>query len=670
MPSLSRPIPVYVAVLVAGLAVAVDLRYSGFVAIFTDPSGYVSAGARWRSGDIQKPVHFQFQPQFPNSATMGSPLAYRPGAIAGTDVVEYPLGLPVFLAASMAVAGEMGAYIFGPLMAGVLAMATYGVAATLGGPWAGVVAAALISASPVNMRHSLYVSSDVPCVAFWMIAWSMSLKPRAGAAATAGAAVTAAVMIRPNTAPLVFVIGLLVLLGGQAATLSWRRWQWRHAMGFGAMSAIGPILVLWSNTVFYGGPFEAGYKGSAEFFKWEHVVPNLKLYPTWLFEVHSVAALAGLAIVPAAVWRARSSPEAHAGMVTAVSAVALVALNLALIVPYLTFTQWTYLRFVLPAMAALFVLLAALVSSAAGALARGRWTRLLTPLAIAPAYVAWHGVPEVRAALREHLASRSVLVMGPYLRTALPHNAILSFMHSGSAAYYSGRPIVRLDIIQPDLDGVIAAAVAGVSPIRCSMKSSRARTWGASSRSRLRTSTGRRVPRSPPSGASLMDPADRPTPGWPDLPIGHPALTCRRAPGFTAASGRTPERPPRAAAAPRAPRSGRRAALVQRVRLKRASTQRAGTADLPGKDAQAVGTSSAGGCGAPAPLALVVKAHGRRDRLRHPVDHHVGQQLVLREPRLGVAVAVAPGAELLHDPGGQPRRRVVRAKPSVCGFVP
>ena len=457
MPSLSRPVPFYVAVLVAGLAFAVDLRYSGFVAIFTDPSGYVSAGARWRSGEIQKPVHFQFQPQFPNPATMGSPLAYRPGAIAGTDVVEYPLGLPVFLAASMAVAGEMGAYIFGPLMAGVLAMATYGVAATLGGPWAGVVAAVLISASPVTLRHSLYVSSDVPCVAFWMIAWLMSLRPRAGAAAAAGAAVTAAVMIRPNTAPLVLVIGLLVLFGGQAATLSWRRWQWRHAMGFGAMSAIGPLLVLWSNTVFYGGPLEAGYKGSAEFFKWAHVVPNLTLYPTWLFEVHSVAALAGLAIVPVALWQARSSPEAHARMVTAVSAVALVALNLALIVPYLTFAQWTYLRFVLPAMAALFVLLAALVTSVARALARGRWTRVLTPLALAPAVlVAWHGVPEVRAALREHLASRSVLVMGPYLRTALPHNAvILSFMHSGSAAYYSGRPIVRLDIIQPDLDGVV-----------------------------------------------------------------------------------------------------------------------------------------------------------------------------------------------------------------------
>jgi hypothetical protein len=102
-------VPFYTALLVAGLAFAVNLRYSGFVPIFTDPSGYVSAGARWLSGDVQKPVAFQFQPQFPNYENMGSPLAYRPGATPGTDVSEYPLGLPVFLAAAMAVGGELGA---------------------------------------------------------------------------------------------------------------------------------------------------------------------------------------------------------------------------------------------------------------------------------------------------------------------------------------------------------------------------------------------------------------------------------------------------------------------------------------------------------------------------------------------------------------------------------
>jgi len=453
---LSRPASLYAALLVAALACAIEIRGNGFVAIYTDPSGYVSAGRRWLSGEIQKPVHFQFQPQFPHADTMGSPLGYRPGAIRGTDVDEYPIGLPVFLAACMGVGGELAAYVFGPLMAGVLALAIYGVGAAMAAPWGGVVAAALISASPVTVRHSLYVSSDVPCTAFWVLAWLMSLRGRAGAAAAAGAAVTAAIMIRPNTAPLAIVIGALVLLGGTNPAASWRRPRWAQALVFAVFAALGPLLVLWSNTMLFGGPLEAGYKGAAEFFRWAHVRPNLERYPAWLFQVHSKALLVGLAAVPLAVFR-QVTPERRRTLVVLFSAVALAAVNLAIIVPYLNFEQWTYLRLVLPAVAVLFLLLGASIEWVARLLARSRRTRWIAPLALAPAVlVAWAGVPELRAALREPQTTRSVLVMGPYLRTALPPNAVLmAYTHSGSAGYYSDRPIVRLDIIQPDLDSVI-----------------------------------------------------------------------------------------------------------------------------------------------------------------------------------------------------------------------
>jgi hypothetical protein len=78
-------------------------------------------------------------------------------------------------------------------------------------------------------------------------------------------------------------------------------------------------------------------------------------------------------------------------------------------------------------------------------------------VAFAPAaLVIWTGVPEVQSALREYRSTHSVLVMAPYLARALPPNAVvMSFMHSGSAAYYSHRPIVRLDLVQPDLDAVV-----------------------------------------------------------------------------------------------------------------------------------------------------------------------------------------------------------------------
>ena len=53
---------------------------------------------------------------------------------------------------------------------------------------------------------------------------------------------------------------------------------------------------------------------------------------------------------------------------------------------------------------------------------------------------------------------------------------------------------------------------------------------------------------------------------------------------------------------------------------------------------------------------LVVEPRGGVDRLGRPVDREVSQKLVLGEALLHVAVTVAPGAELLQDPGRQPRR--------------
>jgi hypothetical protein len=448
-------IPRLLALLFAGLAFAAGVRYNGFAALYTDVSGYVSAGERWRSGEIQKPVAFQFQPVWPNHETMGSPLAYRPGAIKGTDVVEYPLGIPVFIAAATSVAGELGAHLVSPLSAALLAWCLFGLGRALAGPWAGAMAALLISASPVTVRHTMYVSSDVPCTAFWALAWLMSLSPGAGAAAAAGSAVAAAVMIRPNTAALALVVGLVVLVGGAAGRIEPRAWQWRRAAVFAVISAIGPALVLWSNALFFGGPFEAGYKGAEEFFKWEHVAPNLRLYPSWLVEVHSGWAFAGLAAIPMAMAKGARTVDGRRSIVVAISALGIVLINLAVIVPYLVFNQWSYLRFVLPAIAALFLLFsAALVWFAREA---GRiWRPLAVAALVPPALVITTGVPEVRAAVATQQTTRAVLLMGHYLREALPRDAVvLSFMHSGAAAHYARRPIVRLDIVQPDLDTVI-----------------------------------------------------------------------------------------------------------------------------------------------------------------------------------------------------------------------
>jgi Dolichyl-phosphate-mannose-protein mannosyltransferase len=448
-------LPFYLAVLIAGATIGITLRYSAYVPLAVDTSAYVSGGARWLQRDLQKPVHVHLLPRFPAPLEAGSPLGYRPGAIKGTDVVEYPAGLPMFIAAGMALMGEGGAYVVGPLFVGLLAFSTYRVGAALAGEWAGVLAAILISASPVTIRQTLTVNSDVPAAACWTLAWLMSLSTSRGAAAAAGAATTAAVMVRPNTAPLAIIVGTLVLLGGIHARRSPRHWRWGHAAIFAAVASLGAAIVLWSNAVQYGGPFEPGYKGAADFFAAAHVIPNLKRYPAWLLETHSAVAFLGLVAVPGVLWRAPSARVAPARIVT-FSALAFVVLNYAIYLPYLHFEHWAYLRFMLPALTALFVLLAATLVWLASWLARrSRWLALLilVPLAV----VIGRGAALNREALREWKGTDSVLLMGNYLRSALPPDAVvLCYLHCGPARYYTGRPVVRLDAIQPQLDAVIA----------------------------------------------------------------------------------------------------------------------------------------------------------------------------------------------------------------------
>ena len=116
------------------------------------------------------------------------------------------------------------------------------------------------------------------------------------------------------------------------------------------------------------------------------------------------------------------------------------------------------LRFLAPAIPPLLVL----TSAGVIALANRLWSNRLIPVAIVVvAMAAWHGVTNARARAAfdtegEHLAS--IRIVGEYIARELPETAVLFAMqHSGSVRYYSGRGIVRYDLIPKGrLDRVVA----------------------------------------------------------------------------------------------------------------------------------------------------------------------------------------------------------------------
>jgi hypothetical protein len=122
---------------------------------------------------------------------------------------------------------------------------------------------------------------------------------------------------------------------------------------------------------------------------------------------------------------------------------------------YAVFSDWYYLRFLLPALPELFVAIAALAAALIGRVpivVRG--FVLLALLTVV-------GLLNVRdAAIQQAFDVRRsegrAQLAGKYLDASLPSNAVIfAFQESASAWYYTRRPVVRFDLLTVELDTAI-----------------------------------------------------------------------------------------------------------------------------------------------------------------------------------------------------------------------
>lgn len=444
------PPAAWLAVAIAALTVAVTIRHATFTAWGTDQAAYVEAAARWAAGTPIRGSETQLWSPWTPHEFASAPLGFRRGIERGTDVSEYPLGLPVLMAAAIRTGGSLAPYLVAPIASGILAWSGYWIGAALAGPWAGLIAALLLAANPVTLVFAVQPMSDVPNAALWMLGWAMCLRPGTGAAAAAGAAVTAAVMIRPNLAP------LAIVLAGTVTALS-ERTAWRQRLlAFGLTAAIGPVMIVWSQAVFYGHPLRPGYVGASLFYRLAHIEQNLAFYPRLIGAIHSPAIFIGLAAGGLLWSRAMRARLGRRGVAVITGGIALVAITYALYLPYLPMRDLMTARFMLPAIAALAVLLAGVTVITARALRGVAWP--LAVLAAAPVLaVLIVPIPAVKYALAIHREQAHARIAGHYLDAALPANAaVLASMQSTAVAHYTRRLVVRLDGLAPAaLDGVI-----------------------------------------------------------------------------------------------------------------------------------------------------------------------------------------------------------------------
>ena len=423
---------------------AVAALYGTFAAAGADASGYVSEAKLFAEGRLVYPD--------PLASIVGgwqtgltSPLGWRPGALVGLQSPTYPPGLPLLMAIPHWVGGAVAAGWVVAVSAAIAVWSTGMIARHLVGGVAAIVAALVLAVLPVFIFQSVQPMSDVPVTAAWMLCWFAILRsPEPGARSPflAGVACAIAVLIRPNLAPLAIV------------PLWFVSTRLRYAIAFALPVAVSALVLMWAQWQWYGSPLRSGYGTVGELFALANIGPNTRFYGSVLIATAPIILLA-----PIGAWLVRRDRRAWA-------LTAFAALVVAAYLTYAYFDQWSYLRFLLPALAIGSIFVGAAVARMAAGLpvaARAPVT-FAVALAIAAVGIANARVLDAFALKDQH---RRIVKLGEHLNTAIPADAVIvSGEQSGSMRYYTSRPVVRWEAASvEDLTRALAALQAAGRPV-------------------------------------------------------------------------------------------------------------------------------------------------------------------------------------------------------------
>jgi hypothetical protein len=433
--------PRALAALLAVVALGVGTCWGTFVASGSDASGYVSQAQMWLRGELTtRAPEWTRNAPWQDAVWSSAPLGYRPDDVTGAIVPIYSPGLPLMMALFQAVGGPGAVYYVVPCFGALAVWMTFLLGARFAGPWAGLIGAILLLTSPTFLFMLVQPMSDVPTAALWALAMWAAARGSSRSAAGAGAAVAVAILTRPNVAPLAGVIALIVACRSSA--------RGRDLFRFAAAAAVGPLAIAFLNAQWFGSPLRSGYGSLDVLYSIDRVWPNLVLYTGWLLGTETPFMLLGLTAPFVA---ARSGAERR---VIALVAIVFPAMLLGLYLPYFVFETWVYLRFLLPAYPPLLAATGAVIVD----LLR-RTEHRVAAVAVAVlvvAAVALHGIRDP-AAFRLENYERRVTRLAEYVRDLPPRAVFVSLLHSGSIRHYTGRDVLRWEVVDPlELDTAIA----------------------------------------------------------------------------------------------------------------------------------------------------------------------------------------------------------------------
>jgi len=446
-----------IAIVLAAAHAAIGVSFGTYSASAADGAGYISQADLLAEGRIAFNEPLILRATWPEAAWTFAPLGYRPGRQRDEIVPTYPPGLPLAMVVASTVAGEAGPFLVAPLFGAVCVFTTYLLGARLASRICGVVAAALMTTSPIWLFQIVQPMSDVPAAALWTMAL---LAATSDAAIVAGLASSAAVLMRPNLFLLGASVLVVLLYSGESAHQSARRARATTFAAFAATAAIGPLLVAALQWRLYGNPLLSGHGTLSDLFAIGNIPTNIRDYAVRIFVGETPAIVASIvAFILLAAMRRRAMPHPPAlsrpvGLLLVVAVPLLVCY-----LPYGVFPDWSYLRFLMPVFPAAFIAVGALVANASlripGA-ARGPLLALSLVACCSADVVIAHRY----AAFDMHRYESRYRTAGRYLAEVLPRDAVIvTSQESASAHYYTGLPILRWDFLA-DLDAAVEALIA------------------------------------------------------------------------------------------------------------------------------------------------------------------------------------------------------------------
>ena len=212
-----RRLTVLVAILLALCPAIAGIARNSWTAGGADQYAYVSQADLWLQRDLTVPVPLAATAPWPEAVCdIHAARISACGRRAPALVPVTAPGLPLMMAAAKTIAGHCAMFLVTPLSGALLVWMTFAIGRRIDSDALGLAAAWLVATSPAMLAMLVSPMSDVPAAAFWAIAIYFTLGHTPRSALFAGLAASAAILIRPNLAPLAAVLVLWKFWAGQS----------------------------------------------------------------------------------------------------------------------------------------------------------------------------------------------------------------------------------------------------------------------------------------------------------------------------------------------------------------------------------------------------------------------------------------------------------------------